>query len=210
MLVLYVKRLYTPGMVEASGHNQDKSGARAKREYQPTPESVRRGQLLLRWLEQHDYDQAQFSRDSGISKMTVGLYVKGDLDIANMHQRTVEKLLTAMHVSDTWAWEYFEIPAARRVYWRTFREAPMGHGEEPPQGLVATLELDAPLGGEGFTAPAGALVSYDSGNVLHGLLLVRLPGRYVVARQDALPTAGEVLGEFLGTTPVPAGRAAPR
>lgn len=191
-------------MAAASDHNQATPGPRAKREYQPTPESIRRGEKLRQWLEQHGYDMADFARDSGISKMSVGLYVRGDLDIANMHQRTVEKLLTAMHVSDSWAWAYFEIGDARRAYWRTFREPPMGHGEEPPQGLQVVLTLDAPLSGEGYTAPAGARVTYDQGNVLHGALLVRLPGRYVVARQDALPTAGEVLGEFLGVAPVPA------
>lgn len=184
-----------------SDANDVQDEGKRKRRSQLTPESARRGQLLERWLSENDYDQAEFGRDAGISKMTMSLYTRGELDIANMHQRTVEKLLTAMHVSDTWAWEYFEIPEARRAYWRTFRELPFGHGDEVPQGTVVTRVLDAPLSGEGYTAPVGATVTYDASNQLHGLLLTRLPGRYVVALIDALPIQGEVLGQFLTCSP---------
>ncbi|MFD2610131.1 hypothetical protein ACFSR9_11880 [Deinococcus taklimakanensis] len=184
-----------------SGEDMPSSATTKKvREYVRTPESIRRGSLLGKWLEKHDYDSAEFARDAKISKMTMTLYLRGDLDVANMHQRTVEKLLTAMHVSDSWAWDYFEIPSARRTYWRTFREAPMGHGEETPQEQV-TITLDMPMSGEGYAAPVGAKVTYDPQNVMHGLLLSKLAGRYVLSLIDALPQQGQVLGQFISCVP---------
>lgn len=176
------------------------AGSRAPREYAPTAESIRRGQALEQWLSEHEYDQAAFGRDSGISKMTINLYLRGALDIAGMHQRTVEKLLRAMHVSDSWAWDYFEIPRDRRASWRTFRSPPMGHGDPDPQQLV-TLILTAPMSGEGWSAPAGAVVTYDATRRHDGLLVVSLPGRYLVAQADAVPPQGELLGQLLSLAP---------
>lgn len=170
------------------------------REYARTPDSIRRGELLKAWLDKHEYDAAEFSRDAKISKMSMSLYLRGDIDIANMHQQTVAKLLTAMHVSDSWAWEYFDIPEPRRMYWRTFREAPMGHGEEEPQEWI-TMTLDNPLSGEGFMIPPGAKITYDPRNKANDLLLVQLTGRYIIAFEDALPKQGNLLGRFISCAP---------
>lgn len=185
--------------VRLAGPDTSTDGADDKRS-KATVESLERGRLLEQWLDEHELDSAELSRMAKISKMTMRLYIRGELDIANMHQRTVEKLLTAMHVSDAWAWEYFKIPPARRVFWRTFRKPPLGHGEEAPQGLIS-FELDAPMSGEGYAAPAGAWVTYNPHNKLHGPLLTRLTGRYVVALIDAVPGQAEVLGQYLAVSP---------
>lgn len=165
-----------------------------------TSESVARGKKLQRWLEANDHDMATFARDAGLSKMSITHYVHGDVDIASMHQRTVEKFLGAMGVSDTWAWEYFEIPPARRAYWRTFRLPPLGHGEEATQQLL-TVVLDGPMSGEQYSAPAGAVVTVNPDDRLYGLQILRLEGRYVLALPDALPSQGVQLGRFVGVAP---------
>lgn len=172
----------------------------------PTPEALRRGRALQSWLDEQEFEAAAFAREAGISKMSVGMYLRGELDIANMHQRTVEKLLAAMHVSDAWAWDYFEIPETRRSHWRTFREAPMGAGtsDEEGQQQRVVLVLDGPMFGEGYAAPEGTLVTYDPTVKIHGLLVTKLPGRYVLAMADALPNSGVVLGQFLAAAPASA------
>lgn len=172
----------------------------------PTPDALRRGQALQAWLDEQEFDAAAFAREAGISKMSVGMYLRGELDIANMHQRTVEKFLAAMHVSDSWAWDYFDIPEARRTYWRTFREAPMGAGtqDEDAQQQRVVLVLDGPMSGEGYAVPEGTLVTYDPTVKLYGLLVAKLPGRYVLAMADALPNSGVVLGQFLAAVPASA------
>lgn len=184
--------------VARNGSNTDEGSGKSPPKV--TPESIRRGQRLEQWLTEHDFNPSSFAKEAGINKMTVSLYMKGELDIANMQQRTVEKLLAAMHVSDSWAQDFFEIPAEQRSAWRTFRDPPWGSGESEVQRVI-TFSLDAPLFGEGYTGPVGALTTYDPANHSQGLMLTRLPGRYVVAMLDALPGQAEVLGQFLGVAP---------
>lgn len=179
----------------------DEQSGKKSRRPPATPESLWRGERLAQWLEQRGFDQAEFAREMGISKMSLSLYVRGQVDLANMQQANVEKLLTAMHVSDKWAWEYFQIPEERRDTWRTFRGPPMGANTELPSTAMSMV-LDAPLSGEGYAAPVGAIVIFDTAALLEGAQLVCLSGRYVVALPDAIPGQGKVMGQFLGTSHV--------
>ena len=52
------------------------------------------------------------------------------------------------------------------------------------------------MSGEGYAVPEGTLVTYDPTVKLYGLLVAKLPGRYVLAMADALPNSGVVLGQF--------------
>ncbi|WP_147364002.1 helix-turn-helix domain-containing protein [Deinococcus cavernae] len=186
--------------MEMARSRHDEGSGKEARKYVPTAESVRRGQRLEQWLKEHEFEASEFSREANISKMSISLYLQGKLDVANMRQRTVEKLLGAMHVSDSWAWTFFDIPEARRKEWRTFRDAPMGHGEEAPQQVVTFL-LDASLSGEGYALPEGTTLTLDPLSLTRGLLVCRLPGRYVLARPDAVPAQGEVLGQLVKVAP---------
>jgi transcriptional regulator with XRE-family HTH domain len=168
----------------------------------PPSEAQARGGRLRDWLKLHDFDQASFAREMGVSKPMIANYVSGRVDISSMQQKTVEKLLAAMQVSDSWAWQYFDIPVELRPTWRTFRPSPWGHGDEPLH-IDITLVLDAPLYGEGWTLPSGTVVTYDADVRDRGLLLTRLPGRYIVAQPDALPAGPgvELLGSLRSSSP---------
>lgn len=163
-------------------------------EKQLSPEAFRRGQKFNALLEENSYAHADFARDTGITAAAVWKYVNGELDIANMQQKTVEKFLTGLNVTDTWAWGYFEIPASVRRTWRTFRRPPMGHGDDL-RNLI-DIVLETPLQGE-LTVPAGYVITIDPDNTLLGLMVTRLSDRYFATPADLLSGNGQVLGQLV-------------
>jgi hypothetical protein len=87
-----------------------------------------RGQALTYWIQEHARSQTSFSIVSGIQRQILNRYMAGAYDLANMSQELVERLLSAMHMSDSDARAYFGIPEEALVRWRTFRAPPMGQG----------------------------------------------------------------------------------
>lgn len=176
---------------------------RATRKLKATPgenkiseEAFMRGQKLVRLLDANEYPIPDFIRDSGISKAGVWSYINGELDIANMRLRTLEKFLGALNVSDTWAWAYFDIPKAKRKEWRTFRRPPLGHGEDERE--LIDLVVDMPMQGDVSVVP-GYVISIDPANKIVGLMVVKLSDRYLTVPADLAPEQGEVLGQLVAT-----------
>ncbi|WP_407543813.1 hypothetical protein Q0M94_28435 (plasmid) [Deinococcus radiomollis] len=157
-------------------------------------EAFVRGQKFYRLLESLDYSIVDFVRDSKMSKVTLWMYFNGELDMALMRQVSVEKMLGALNVTDTWAWAYFEIPVDRRREWRTFRPPPLGHGEDP-RDLFEVI-LGKPLQGE-IIVPPGYVVTIDKGNTMLGLIIVEFGDRYLATQVEFAPAQGTVLGQLV-------------
>ncbi|MVN88327.1 hypothetical protein GO986_16400 [Deinococcus sp. HMF7620] len=158
----------------------------------------RRGERLSAWLHEHEFKPAQFSRLSGISAAMLGNYIRGTTDIGKMGPSNITQLLDAMHVSDTWAWRFFEIPDEDRKSWRSTRPAPMG---PPAEGMAhyTTHTIDSIVKGEWIISPP-VLITVDP-QERAGLLLAQVGKRYWLAEQDALPASAVILGQFRTAAP---------
>lgn len=164
---------------------------------QARPEAERRAGLLRDIIEKRGYkNPSTFARDSDIAYSNLWLYLAGERDLANMGPATVSKLLTSLNVPDTWAWEYFDIPAAARATWRTFRPPPMGHGED--ERRLLDVRLDMPLQGD-VMVPGGQghSITVDRDNVVFGLVVTQLADRYLATPASLLPGNGTVLGQLV-------------
>lgn len=169
----------------------------------PSSDALRRGELLKAIIEEIGYGTPhEFARDSKIAYSNLWHYMAGQRDVAKMGQSTVELLLGALNVTDTWAWAYFEIPESARKTWRTFRPPPMGHGDENRRLLEITLDM--PLQGD-LVSPKGNVITVDRDNTVVGQIVTRLADRYLVTPADLIPGRGLVLGQLiridLATTP---------
>lgn len=175
--------------------------SRGKRVARPdhVHDATTRGQALLWWLQQHDRGIAEFALEAGLGRSTLQAYIRGEhmgrvYDIADMRQESVEKLLTVMSVPDTWAWEFFNIPDAKRGEWRTFRPHPYGHGE-----VLRTIRdepLTVAIQGE-IAIPANpSWVAKVDPNDRTGLQLVRQLDRLYAMPAEAA-TQGEVIGRLV-------------
>lgn len=158
------------------------------------PEAVRRGELLARLLEDLKMDRLELARDSGVSPQTIWLYLSGKSDIARANQDTADAILRVLGIPDTHAWVVLDIPQDRRDTFRSFRPAPLGHGDDTR--VLLDVILEHPLQGS-ITLPAGFLVRIDTAEREEGLQLVRLPDRYVLGPSSVLPAQGERLGQLV-------------
>ena len=155
-----------------------------------------RGQVLQWWLDKNDFFQEDFARACKISPATLTLYLSGGLDLANARQTTVEKLLAPTKISDTEAWEMFNIPLSKRTTFRTFREPPLGHGEDVRK--LVELRLAGGLAGD-ITAPAGYSVQYDPAKKSSGIVVTQMAdGALYALRAEIAVGRGDVLGQFVG------------
>lgn len=202
-----INSVYTPGM--ANTRNKPSPGSDqpmpAPEEFAShIPEDVRaRARALRRWLEKNGVRPAQLARMSKLSEMSISKYLRGESSILKMTPGSITKLLTGMHVSDSYAWELFDIPASERARWRSLRTDAMG----PPgqaDGYL-TYVLDAPASGE-WALPRGTLITVDPSDkeAATGLLVAVLGGRYVIGVREMLPEKAEVLGRLTGAAPASA------
>lgn len=173
------------------------SPASAGKKGQPgvSREARRRGEKLRLWLEERGLRQTELAADAGLSEMTISKYVNGITDIANMRPPAITKLLDAMHISDSYAWELFEIPAAQRGSWRSLRSGTMG----PPELQEGTVTYTLESGTQGtWQIPPGAVVtvSKEMTEAEQELVLARLDSLYWIAPRRFLPEGVEILGAF--------------
>lgn len=163
-------------------------------------EARRRGDKLRQWLAARGLKQSELAVDAGLSEMTISKYVSGATDIARMRPSAITKLLDAMHVSDTYAWELFEIPEELRATWRSLRTNEMG----PPTSSEPTMTyvLETPTQGD-WQLPSNTVVTV--GTVTTGmedeLVLAQLADRYWIAARAHLPAKCQVLGAFKSAAP---------
>lgn len=175
-------------------------GKYTRRKLTPMPAQVQsaadRGQAFKHWLDSNDYFLTDFAKDSTIAKATLSAYINGDLDLASMRQDTAQRLLTTMGLSDTEAWEYFNIPVEKRDTFRTFR-ADLGHGTELKK--VLEWELKVPLQGS-TTAPAGHTIRYNPNKKLTGLVVLETEdGQLFALPADIAAGRGRILGQLVAT-----------
>jgi len=161
---------------------------------QLSPEAFARGQKFNALLLENEYSHADFARDTGITLAAVWKYVNGQLDIAKMRNKTLERFLDGLKVSDTWAWSYFDIPADARKGWRTFRRPPFGHGED--ERNLVDIVLANPLQGE-LTVPSGYVITIDPSTDNVGLIVTQMSDRYFVTPADLLQGQGKILGQLV-------------
>lgn len=159
-------------------------------------EAFERGQKFLQLLEANEYAVSDFIRDSGMSQGSVWMYINGELDIANMRLKTLNRFLETLNISDTWAWVYFSIPRTKRPEWRTFRPPPLGHGEDPRE--LIDIIVDMPMQGDA-TVTQGYVMTIDPANKALGLMLVKMTDRYLTVPADLVPAQGQVLGQLVRT-----------
>lgn len=159
-----------------------------------TPEAVRRGELLKALLIELGMKKEELAQPGKLSAQAVWLYLNGRSDLANAQQDKAEALLGALGIPDSYAWVKLEIPRDKRGTFRSFRPAPLGHGDDKRELL--DIILDSPLQGT-ITLPAGFLISVDESNKTSGLQLQRLEDRYIVGPSSVLPALGERVGQLV-------------
>ncbi|GGB69053.1 helix-turn-helix domain-containing protein [Deinococcus soli (ex Cha et al. 2016)] len=157
-----------------------------------------RGERLDAWLKEHGLTQAAFARLSGLSGPLLSQYLSGKADIGKMGPVKITALLSAMHVSDTWAWTFFQIPPESRGEWRSTRPAPMGPPADEDAHLTTHTITSAVAGAWMIMPPA--LITVDT-NARSGLLLAQIGQQYWLAPQAALPDSAVILGQFRTAAP---------
>lgn len=175
-----------------------------RRRITPMPERVEtaqdRGQALQHFLDSREIFLEDFSKESKIAMSTLGMYLNGELDIARMRQATAERFIGRMGISDTEAWQFFNIPKEQQKSFRTFRPPPMGHGEDPRKLIEITLTQ--PLHGE-WTVPAGHIVQIDPANTMEGIVVTELEdGRLFALPAHLAAGRGRVMGQLVGATAI--------
>ncbi|GAQ23975.1 hypothetical protein DEIGR_400108 [Deinococcus grandis] len=171
-----------------------------RRKVTPMPAQVQspadRGQAFQHWLDSNDYFLTDFARDSAIARSTLSAYISGELDLAAMRQNTAQRLLSTMGLSDTEAWEYFNIPEEHRSTFRTFR-ADLGHGTELKN--VLEWELKVPLQGA-TTAGTGHSIRVNPNKKLSGLVVMETEdGELFALPADLAKGRGRILGQLMAT-----------
>lgn len=170
-----------------------------RRRAKPMPEKVEtaldRGLVFQHIIDAREIFLEDFAKQSKIALSTLGMYINGELDIANMRQATAERFISSLGMSDTEAWRLFNIPTIKQRSFRTFRPPPMGHGEETRKLVDFTLPVQ--LQGE-WSVPAGEIITIDPTNTMEGILVTELAD----GRLFALPAAvaagrGTVKGELI-------------
>lgn len=169
----------------------------------PYPEKIEtaaeRGQALRHWIDTHNTTVDAVEIETGLSRVTLYKYFKGELDIALMHQQNVTRLLTAMNMSDWDAYSYFNIPFENRgTNWRTVRPHPMGHGDEIAFELL-TIELDIPMHGVfSFQPVPGVKFNLVLEKHGQGSILVYLAGSvfFTVVKGSPVQPDWKLLGSF--------------
>ncbi len=143
---------------------------------------------------------AQLARMSTLSEMSISKYLRGESSILRMTPPSITKLLTGMHVSDSYAWELFDIPESERGRWRSLRTDAMGPTDQAAGHL--TYVLDAPASGD-WSLPQGTLITVDPSDKdsATALLVAVLGGRYLIGVREMLPEKAEVLGRLTGAAP---------
>ena len=170
-----------------------------RRRATPMPTEVEtakdRGLVLQHILDTREIFLEDFAKQSKIAMSTLGLYINGELDIANMRQATAERFISTLGMSDTEAWKLFNIPPIKQRSFRTFRAPPMGHGEDTRK--LIDFALPVQLQGE-WSVPAGEIITIDPTNTMDGILVTELAD----GRLFALPAAvaagrGTIKGELV-------------
>jgi len=161
-------------------------------------DAFERGQALYRLILKLGYEPVSFAAESKIHVSTLWMYIHGRIDLAQIKQPSVEKLLIALAVTDTWAWSYFKIPQELRTKWRTFRPPPLGHGEDPRE--LYELKLDRSTTGRYVLWPNDVL-TLDPGNKTVGLMLARAGEQYVLNGHELLPPEAEIMGQVVRIEP---------
>ena len=161
-------------------------------------EAYQRGQALYQFLMKNNMDPKELAEQSGIHLSTVWDYINGVTDLAKIRQASVEKLLGAMGVTDTWAWTYFDIPVASRRQWRTFRPPPLGHGDDPRELLE--MHLTSVTQGKYVLWP-GDILTIDRNNKTIGVLLAAVGDDLLTGPRTSLPDNAEVIGQVVRIEP---------
>ncbi|MCD0155836.1 hypothetical protein [Deinococcus sp. 6GRE01] len=169
-----------------------------RRKVEPMPATVQtavdRGRAFQHWLDSNDYFMSDFVKDSGISRAALSAYVSGELDIASMRQDTAERLLRTMGLSDTEAWQFFNIPEEKRATFRTFRPI-LGHGDEMKQ--VLEFPLKVPLQGV-TTVPVGHMIRVNPARQLTGLVVTETQnGELYALPAEMAQGRGRILGQLV-------------
>ncbi|AWT34524.1 hypothetical protein DM785_02400 [Deinococcus actinosclerus] len=160
-----------------------------------------RGIALTFILQERKITQSQFALDSGIQRQILNRYMTGAYDLANMSQELVERLLTALGMSDIEARTYFGIPEEAWVRWKTFRPPPLGHGAGE-LGSASERVVGLKGGVQGVLTVAadvadlvGAVVDTQ---VTTGMVLTRWQGGlWALRAAPGEQVPGEVLGGLL-------------
>lgn len=164
-----------------------------------------RGERLTAWMNERGLTAAELARMTGLTIVSISKYMRGLQDIARMQPKSITKLLTGMYVSDSWAREYFLIPAELELSWYSSRPGDMGSaGSE--DGTV-THYLATPLKGE-WIIPGPSLVTVDPASH-DGLVIAQVGQHYWLALGSDLPQTATILGEFKHAAPAKGEPAAP-
>ena len=159
----------------------------------PPTAAQARGLKLKAWMAERKISNAQLARISEISEMAISKYVRGVSDIGRMTPPTITQLLSAMYVSDSWAWDYFDIPEEQRGTWRSLRAGDMG----PPEDAAATYVMVLPSASRGdWILPAGAIVTIERSDTQAGPLVATSGDTFWIASRDFLPANAVIVGRF--------------
>lgn len=164
------------------------------RQHEAVTTDQERREMLLWLIEERGGGVSAFGRNSGISRVHLEQLLTGYKSILQMRQETIEKLLTALNLPDTRAWDLLGIPMTDRKRWRTLRPPPMGHGDVIRS--VTNIVLDQPLVGD-VSVPAGYMISVDRNVANEGVIVAKLAGRYYATQPDAIPPNSEILGRLI-------------
>lgn len=163
-----------------------------------------RGIALTYILQERGISQSKFAAASNIQRQILNRYMVGAYDLQNMSQELVERLLTALGMSDVEARTYFGIPEDAWVRWRTFRPPPLGQGAGD-LGSESERVVSVKGGVQGVVTVApdvadvvGAVVDTQ---VTTGVVLTRWQGGlWALRAAPGEQVPGEVLGGLVRLT----------
>lgn len=154
-----------------------------------------RGQALQVWMNVQRIRQKDFLEKSGIKRSTFARYLSGESDLAAIDQATADRLLRAMGITDTDAWEILGIPEEHRATFRSFRPFPLGHGTDRQgerTGLIME-RLTQPLFGS-LALPSGVTLYLETGtnNLPHQIYRLADGRLFAVGDGGGVTTPGAV------------------
>lgn len=154
-----------------------------------------RGQALQVWMNLQRIRQKDFLEKADMRRSTFARYISGETDLAAVEQPTADRLLRAMGISDTDAWELLGIPEDRRATFRSFRPYPLGHGTDRQHERIGLImeRLTQPLFGS-LALPAGVTLFLESGtnNLPHQIYRLADGRLYAVGDGGVITTPGAV------------------